>query len=111
MGKSFSFSTISYVVISLQSTILCLSWKPFHHSEMWSPGSSWVHLILWSYHHLWHWPLIPAFPGPNCRPNTVCPSDGLYSHGVPCGAGPPFVTQTGDQGLTWTSTQTLSNMG
>ena len=56
------------------------------------------------------WPLIPAFLGPSCRPNAVCPPAGLHSCGVPCGAVPPFVIQTGDWGLTLASIQTLSSM-
>ena len=56
------------------------------------------------------WPLFFMFPGQSCRPNAVCPPASLHSHGVPHGAVPPFVIQTGDQGLTWASIQTLHSI-
>ena len=36
---------------------------------------------------------------------------GMHSQGVPSGAVPPFVIQSGDQDLTLASTQTFSSMG
>ena len=100
-GMSSSFLTISYVVFFHQSTLLCLAWKPFPHSKMWSPGSSQVTSFCS------HIGLVPAFPEPGCRANAVFPPVGLHSYGVLSGAVSPFVFQTGDQGLTLVSTQKL----
>ena len=55
------------------------------------------------------WPLFPAFPGPSCRPNAVCPPAILHICCVPCGNALLLVVQTGV--LTLAFTQTSSSMG
>ena len=69
-------------------------------------SSSFIHTIIYDV-----WSLSLAFPGPDYKPNAICPLVGLHNHGELGEAVLLFAIQTVGQGLVSASAQTSNSMG